>query len=71
MVMVAKLESELLGRIFSDLLWHMAHEMETENHTYETSDKWEIPCCLVVIIFIYCKAIFIHCLGPLLVDAAD
>ena len=43
---VAKLESELLGRIFSDLLWHMAHEMETENHTYETSDKWEIPCVL-------------------------
>ena len=43
---VAKLESELLDRIFSDLLWHMAHEMDTENHTYETSDKWEIPCVL-------------------------
>lgn len=39
-------EMEFLGEIFADLLWHMAHEMETENHTYETFDKWEIPCVL-------------------------
>ena len=36
-------EAECLEPIFADLLWHMAHEMETENHTCETSDKWEIP----------------------------
>lgn len=36
-------ENECLESIFDDLLWHMAHEMETENHTYETSDIWEIP----------------------------
>ena len=39
-------EAECLEPIFADLLWHMAHEMETENHTYETFDKWEIPCVL-------------------------
>ena len=39
-------EDECLESIFADLLWDMAHEMETENHTYETSDKWEIPCVL-------------------------
>ena len=41
-----KFEGECLGSIFADLLWHMAHEMETENHTYESSDKWEVPCVL-------------------------
>ena len=29
-------EAECLEPIFADLLWHMSHEMETENHTYET-----------------------------------
>ena len=33
-----------LQSIYGDLLWHMAHEMEIDNHTYENSETWEIPC---------------------------
>ena len=40
-------ESKHLQSMFGDLLWHMAHEIETDNHTYhESSETWEIPCVL-------------------------
>ena len=43
---IDKLESSHLNTLYADLLWHMAHEMEIENHTYEYSDLWEIPCII-------------------------
>ena len=42
----AQFDSICLQSIYGDLLWHMAHEMEIDNHTYENSETWEIPCVL-------------------------
>ena len=42
----AQFDSICLQSIYCDLLWHMAHEMEIDNHTYENSETWEIPCVL-------------------------
>jgi hypothetical protein len=42
----AQFDSICLQSIYGDLLWHMAHEMNIDNHTYENSETWEIPCLL-------------------------
>ena len=39
---IKELESSHLHTIYATLLWHMAHE----NHTYESSCPWEIPCII-------------------------
>lgn len=43
---INELESSHLNTLYANLLWHMAHEMEIENHTYESSSPWEIPCII-------------------------
>ena len=43
---IREIESTHLQEIFADLLWQMSHEIETVDHTYGSSDPWEIPCVM-------------------------